>query len=80
MALGRSWQAGYLTESQFDVKGGRPVMEPRPNSVSRPSGDMFSESEPPSRGGVLWCSGSPLDIFPVVCNEGQASLLLLLEL
>lgn len=53
MALGRSSQAAYLPESQFDVKGGRPVMEPRPSSVSRPSEVMFSESEPPSRGGVL---------------------------
>lgn len=69
-----------LTGSQFDVKGGRPAMGPRPSSVSRPSGVMFSESEPPSRGGVLWCSGSPLGVFPVVCNEGHASLLLLLEL
>lgn len=69
-----------LTGSQFGVKEGRPVKEPRPRSESGPSGVMFSESEPPSKDGVLWCSGSPLGTFPVVCNEGHASLLLLLEL
>lgn len=42
-----------LTGSQF-VKEGRPVIEPRPSSVSGPSGVVFSESELPSRDGVLW--------------------------
>lgn len=77
----RWWQqTGYLAGSQFEEKGERAGAEPRPKSESGPSGVMWSESELPSKGGVLRCSVSPLAVFPNGCNDGHASLLLLLGL
>lgn len=70
----------YLAGSQFEEKGERAGRGPRPSSESGPSGVKCSQSEPPSRGGLLRSSGSPLDIFPMGCNDGHASLLILLEL
>lgn len=70
----------YLAGSQFEEKGERAGRGPRPSSESGPSGVKCSQSEPPSRGGLLRSSGSPLGVFPIGFNDGHASLFILLEL